>query len=197
MIVLDTEDLKNAKISLWLLIINLACFVIFQSPIGEQYSAYLVQNNQKIIDNLEWWRLFTAIFLHADVMHIFSNIFALFLFGALVEKEFTKLTYIIIYFVSGLLGNFFTLILFPPNTISLGASGAIFGLIGSAFVIIAMDNPQLLLFALVYIAFFLISSLAPGINIWAHLFGLVNGVVMGYYVKQKKRSEYESEYARY
>ena len=60
-----------------------------------------VQNNRSIIENLEVWRLFTSIFLHADPMHIFSNMIALLLFGATVENNnyITKLQYLIIYFV--------------------------------------------------------------------------------------------------
>jgi rhomboid protease GluP len=191
MIILDSEDLKHAKLSIALITINFICFIIFESPIGEQYAFYFEQYNERILNDLEIWRLFTSMFLHADVMHLFSNIFALFLFGALVEREFSKTYYLIIYFISGLVGNIFTLLLFPPNTISLGASGAIFGLIGTAFVIIALDNPQLFLFALVYVAFFLLSSFAPGINLWAHLFGLISGVALGYFFKKRRDRIYE------
>ncbi|MFX1386867.1 MAG: rhomboid family intramembrane serine protease, partial [Promethearchaeota archaeon] len=79
-------------------------------------------------------------------MHIFSNMIALLLFGATVEtnNNITKTQFLIIYFFSGLIGNIFSLLLLPLDSISLGASGAIFGLIGVAFIIVAMDYQPLL-----------------------------------------------------
>jgi membrane associated rhomboid family serine protease len=185
MYVLDSSDFERAKITSALIIINVACFVFFESPLGEAYAIYFVQYNIKILQELQLWRLFTSMFLHGDVMHLFSNLLALLLFGALVERDYSKPQYMAIYFVSGLLGSIFSLLLFPPYTISLGASGAVFGLLGASFIIIATENPSLLILALAYIAFFLISSLSPGINIWAHLFGLIGGVALGYTFKKR------------
>lgn len=191
MIVLDSKDFERAKITIILIIVNVACFVFFLSPLAEDYFIYFVQYNAKVIQDLEIWRLFTSMFLHGDAMHLFSNVLALLLFGALVEREYTKLQYITIYFISGLLGSFFSLVLFPLNTISLGASGAVFGLLGAAFIVIATESPSLLVLAFAYIAFFLISSLSPGINIWAHLFGLIGGVSLGALFKKRQKERYE------
>jgi membrane associated rhomboid family serine protease len=191
MIVLDSKDFERAKITIILIIFNVACFVFFLSPLAEDYFIYFVQYNAKVIQDLEIWRLFTSMFLHGDAMHLFSNVLALLLFGALVEREYTKLQYITIYLISGLLGSLFSLVLFPLNTISLGASGAVFGLLGAAFIVIATENPSLLVLAFAYIAFFLISSLSPGINIWAHLFGLIGGVSLGALFKKRQKERYE------
>ncbi|TFG00543.1 MAG: rhomboid family intramembrane serine protease [Promethearchaeota archaeon] len=184
MIVLDSKDFENAKITITLIVINVACFIFFQSPLGEGYFIYFVQYNARIIQKLELWRLFTSIFLHGDPMHLFSNVLALLLFGALVEREYSKIQYIAIYFISGILGSIFTLLLFPLETISLGASGAVFGLLGATFVVIATSSPPLVILAMAYIGFFLISSFSPGINIWAHLFGLIGGILFGILFKR-------------
>lgn len=184
MIVLDSKDFENAKITITLIVINVACFIFFQSPLGEGYFIYFVQYNARIIQKLELWRLFTSIFLHGDPMHLFSNVLALLLFGALVEREYSKIQYIAIYFISGILGSIFTLLLFPLETISLGASGAVFGLLGATFVVIATSSPPLVILAMAYIGFFLISSFSPGINIWAHLFGLIGGILFGVLFKR-------------
>jgi rhomboid protease GluP len=69
----------------------------------------------------------------------------------------------------------------------LGASGAIFGLLGVAFIIIATDYQPLLFFALFYIMFFIVTSFASGINYWAHLFGLLGGIIFGYVFYWRKR----------
>ncbi len=190
MIVLDQNSLKNSKISLTLIIINIFCFIGFNLIFPYEFMLLFVQINILVIEQLEVWRLITAMFLHADVMHLFFNMVALLLFGVAVENSFSKLEFIIVYFLSGLIGNLFSLILLPPYSISLGASGGIFGLIGAAFVIIALSRERALLFlGLGYVAFFVLSSIGPGINLWAHLFGLIGGILFGYLFSQERRKK--------
>jgi membrane associated rhomboid family serine protease len=188
MMVLDIENLKEARITLTLIFVNVLSFIIFNLALSQEYILLLVQINRKIINEYEIWRLFTSIFLHSDPIHLFSNMIALLMFGATVEinKNITKIQFLLTYFVSGLIGNVFSLLLFPLDTISLGASGAIFGLIGVAFVMIATDYPPLLLFALFYIGFFIVTSFTPGINYWAHIFGLLGGLLFGYLFYRRK-----------
>ena len=153
------------------------------------YLLIFVQINRRIIENNEIWRIFTSMFFHADPIHLFSNMIGLLFFGATVENNtiIKKYQYLIIYFTSGIIGNIFTLLLLPLNVISLGASGAIFGLLGVAFVMIATDYQPLLLFALMYLLFFVIYSFVPGFNYWAHLSGLIGGVIFGYFFYFRKR----------
>jgi membrane associated rhomboid family serine protease len=144
---------------------------------------------------LEIWRLITPIFFHGDELHLFSNTIALLLFGATVEtnQSFSRIEFLLIYFISGFIGNLFSLFLLPFEVISLGASGAIFGLIGVALIIIISDNRALLPFALLYIAYFIIASFMPGINMWAHIFGLIVGILFGYvfyYRKNRIKGQY-------
>ncbi|UCD02233.1 MAG: rhomboid family intramembrane serine protease [Promethearchaeota archaeon] len=190
MMVLDIQNLKNARITLTLIFVNILCFFIFNLVLSQESILLFVQINRNIIDNYELWRLITPIFMHGDPIHLFSNMIALLLFGATVENNnnISKIQYLTIYFMSGLIGNVFSLILLPLDSISLGASGAIFGLIGVAFLIIATDYPPLLFFALFYIAFFIITSFTPGINYWAHIFGLMGGLLFGYlfYIRKRK-----------
>ena len=188
MYVLDADSIKQSRITLSLIIINIFCFITFNIILPIEYILTLVQINSNII-NGEYWRLFTSMFLHADIMHILSNMIALLLFGAAVENNYSKLEYLLIYFISGLIGNLFSLLLLPLNTISLGASGAIFGLIGAAFILYTVEGEKtLILLGLFYLAYFIISSFAPGINLWAHLFGLLGGICFGYLFSRKKKS---------
>jgi len=114
---------------------------------------------------------------------------ALLLFGATVENNqyVSKLEFVLIYFISGLIGSLFTLLLLPTYAISLGASGAIFGLIGAAFIIVATENRALLPIALLYLAFYIFASFSPGINIWAHIFGLIGGMLIGYIIYSRRK----------
>ncbi|MFX0136548.1 MAG: rhomboid family intramembrane serine protease [Candidatus Hodarchaeota archaeon] len=189
MMVLDIENLKEARITLTLIFVNILSFIIFNLALSPEYLLLLVQINRKIIYEYEIWRIFTSLFLHGDPIHLFSNMIALLMFGATVEinKSISKIQFLLIFFVSGLVGNLFSLLLFPLETISLGASGAIFGLIGVAFIMIATDYPPLLLFALFYIVFFIITSFTPGINYWAHIFGLLGGLLLGYLFYRRKK----------
>jgi len=192
MYVLDADSLKKAKITQALIIINCISFIVFTILLPHEFILQLVQINSKIVRDLEYYRLITSMFLHADIMHIFSNMIALLLFGTAVENNYSKLEYLIIYFISGLIGNLFSLILLPLDVISLGASGAIFGLIGAAFILFAVDGDRMLIFlGLFYLLFFIIASLAPGINLWAHLFGLVGGISFGYiFIPKRKNQDY-------
>jgi len=190
MYVLDADSLKKAKITQALIIINCISFIVFNILLPLEFILQLVQINSKILQDLEYYRLITSMFLHADIMHIFSNMIALLLFGTAVESNYSKLEYLIIYFISGLIGNLFSLILLPPEVISLGASGAIFGLIGAAFVLFMVDGDRTLIFlGVFYLFYFIIASLAPGINLWAHLFGLVGGFLFGYIFMRKRKNQ--------
>jgi membrane associated rhomboid family serine protease len=186
--VLDVENFKDAKITLTLIFFNIFLFFFINFAPPEIFLA-LVQDNRRIIENFEIWRLFTSIFIHADPIHLFSNMIGLLLFGATVEtnSNITRLQYIFIYLISGLIGSIFSLLLIPIDVISLGASGAIFGLIGVAFIIVAVDYRPLLFLALFYVGFFILTSFSPGINYWAHIFGLLGGILFGYLFYMRKR----------
>jgi rhomboid protease GluP len=112
---------------------------------------------------------------------------SLLIFGAYVELNYSKYEFILIYFISGLIGSFFSMLLLPLYTISLGASGAIFGLIGAAFsILIVQRDTPLILIGLIYVFYFIFSSFAPEINYFAHIFGLLSGMIMGYFLKRRK-----------
>ena len=137
----------------------------------------------------EWYRLISSMFLHFNFEHILMNMLSLFIFGKIVESIIGSWRMLIIYIISGLYGNFVSLS-FNTSTISVGASGAIFGLIGSIFVIMYLSKNfnkkmigQLLIALVVLIVFSLFMS---NINIMAHLGGFISGVLItliGYYFK--------------
>ena len=188
MFVLDASNFKEARITIFLISINVLLYFFF-SLAFEDLFYQLVQINSNIIVELEIWRIFTSMFLHGDVMHLFSNMIALLLFGTYVELYFSKFEFLLIYFISGLIGNLFSLFLLPFNVISLGASGAIFGLIGAtlSLLIVERDTPLIIL-GLFYVFYFVFSSFSPGINYFAHIFGLLGGLLTGFAFKRKKKS---------
>lgn len=140
----------------------------------------------------EWYRLISSMFLHFNFEHILMNMLSLFIFGKIVESIIGSWRMLIIYIISGLYGNFVSLS-FNTTTISVGASGAIFGLIGSIFVIMYLSKNfnkkmigQLLIALVVLIVFSLFMS---NINIMAHFGGFISGVLItliGYYFKTQR-----------
>ena len=196
MIVLDQESITEAKLTISLIVLNVVCYFISFMGDDDVYFYLFAQVNASIINDYEYWRLFSSMFLHSDLLHLFMNMFTLLLYGSLVEKFFKRYEYLIIYFFSGFLGNLFTLMLYPPNSLSVGASGAIFGLLGAAFVLVARSNERtVLVLAIIYLIYFLVASFQPGINAWAHLFGLIGGLLFGYlFIKKRYRTSEKYEY---
>jgi len=187
MFILEASNFKEARITIFLISVNVLLYVLFSFALEDVFYL-LVQINSKIINDLEIWRLFTSMFLHGDVLHLFSNMVSLLIFGAYVELSFSKYQFIILYFVSGLIGSFFSMLFLPSNVISLGASGAIFGLIGAAFsILIVQRDTPLIFLGLIYVFYFVFSSFSPGINYLAHIFGLSGGLIIGYLLKRNKK----------
>ena len=195
MMILDSESFKKAKITIYLSIINITLYLVFFFNQNTDIYLLLVQINYKILERLELWRLFTSMFLHGDAIHLISNIIGLVLFGTFIENIVSKTAYLIIYFLSGVLGNIMTLFLLPPYIISLGASGAIYGLIGASVIYILFErNMTQLIITFVYLLYFIVTSFSPEINYAAHIFGLISGLGLGYFFIRKSLSNQYSEY---
>jgi membrane associated rhomboid family serine protease len=125
----------------------------------------------------EWWRLFSSMFLHYGPIHLLLNMLALWWFGAAVEQVLGRGRYLLLYLVSGLAGSAGALLL-EPNALTVGASGAIFGILGAAFVLERQRTYVLGGGALGIILFNIVFTFAvPGISIGGHLGGLVGGAL--------------------
>lgn len=126
----------------------------------------------------EWYRLITSGFLHASLIHIGFNMLLLFLLGRLLEPALGTPRFVAVYFASLLAGSFGALVV-EPEALTVGASGAVFGLAGAVFVIargrgmdaIASEIGFLIVFNLIF------SFVAPRISIGGHVGGLVGGAI--------------------
>jgi membrane associated rhomboid family serine protease len=125
----------------------------------------------------EWWRLLTAAFLHGSIIHLGFNMVVLWIVGAPVEEAIGRGRFLALYIVSGLAGSAGAL-LFDPNAITVGASGAIYGILGAALVLEAQGNLVLGGQAFGLIVFNLVLTFAiPNISIGGHLGGLAGGAL--------------------
>ena len=140
----------------------------------------------------EPWRMITALFVHSQgsLLHIALNMFSLFLFGPILERLVGRVRFLVLYLVSGFGGSVAVLLL-APTTPVVGASGAIFGLLGAFFVIqrkFGGNTTQLL----VVIGINLVVGFLPGTNIaWqAHVGGLVAGAAVAFvYLRTRNRAQ--------
>ena len=130
-----------------------------------------------IVAQGDWWRLFTAMFLHYGPLHLGMNMLALWWFGAAVETVLGRGRYLLLYLVSGLAGSAGALLL-SPEALTVGASGAIFGILGAAFVLERQRTYVLGGGAVSIIALNLAFTLfIPNISIGGHLGGLAGGAL--------------------
>ncbi|WP_374964986.1 rhomboid family intramembrane serine protease [Lysinibacillus sp. RS5] len=174
-----------------LIAINLVLYVITILPgIGTLVINYGIQVNF-LVENGEWWRIFSAMFLHANFSHVFFNMFSLFLFGPELEKIAGKARFITIYLLSGIVGNMATYLLHESSYGSLGASGAIFGIFGAFGALVyytrrTMPMLRKLILPIIIISV-IMTFLQPDVNVYAHLGGLVTGFLLGLIYLHPKR----------
>jgi uncharacterized protein len=190
------------KIRYFALQLSLLCIILFiiQLIVPGFTELFLLKQNSFS----EPWRYFTAIFLHGSLGHLMYNLFALALFGSILETKIGSKKFLLVFLTSGLLASIFASIYYPS---SLGASGAIFGVIGALVVIepfmmvwaAGLPMPMILagLFWLLLDIGGLFSN--DGVGHIAHIFGLFAGVLYGFILRNHIRKDkfFESKEIRY
>jgi len=155
---------------------------------GAQYTEYILRDG-------EWWRLLTSVFLHFDVQHLFGNMFSLGLFGIQIEKYLGRVSFLIGYLCTGLIASIATLYLDSNSSVSAGASGAAFGLIGIVLIYTILSKQSLgnltITGVIAVIAFNVYYGIVtPNIGHIAHIGGLIGGVLFGvllYFIQRLRR----------
>lgn len=182
------EKIFSYKVPIVTYIIMAICiilFVLMEISGGSTNSQTLLKfgaNLDVLVKKGEYYRLFTCIFLHIGIMHLLCNMYSLYIIGREVESLFGKIKYIIIFILSGISGSIMSLA-FTHNTISAGASGAIFGLLG-ALLYFGIHYRTYLGEAIkrsvvpIIVVNLIIGFLAEGIDLAAHIGGLVGGVLV-------------------
>jgi len=131
-----------------------------------------------VAENGEWYRLISSAFLHWDLLHLALNMFALWMIGPLIERSLGRLRFGVIYAVSLMAGSAGSMLV-EPNAFTVGASGAIYGLLGALVILfrnrgISIWSSGLGITLLINFAFTLG---IPGISIGGHIGGLVGGLL--------------------
>jgi len=186
-----------------LILINIICFIGFAIllSVNINYIDYIALKPSNILSGKFLWTFLTSMFMHGGLFHIFANMFSLFFIGSLLERILGKKRYVWFYLISGLsAGIFFVLasLIFQNdfNTFAVGASGALFGLVG-LLVLLTPNLPVYVMFIPIpvkmkyagpglLIVLWLISITANiGIGNTAHLGGLLAGLIYGLYLRNK------------
>lgn len=168
-------------------------------PAPEPITPWGALNYERILGRGEYYRLFTAMFLHANEAHLLFNALALYSFGRSVEAYFGTGRFGLIYLLGGLCGSVFSFIF--TQGISVGASGALFAIFGAEMVFIyqnralfgkaAQDQLRYLIFlAAINFGIGLYTQIVPSlvaIDNWAHIGGFFAGIVLAWFIGPQYR----------
>jgi membrane associated rhomboid family serine protease len=126
-----------------------------------------------------YWRLLTAAFLHAGILHILFNMYALAVFGPMLEQFLGYVRFIALYFTTAIASSVTVYWLSDPDQPTLGASGAIFGLFGASFAVLMKRGLDVSPLVMLLAINMLITFTVPDISWQGHLGGLVSGLALG------------------
>ena len=181
-----------------LILINITIFIvglIMEIRDGEDlFKTFGIQDNALIMQG-EWWRLFTSMFLHADFAHIFGNMLFLFYLGSITVRYYSDIEFYAVYFLSGLCGNLLSL--FFTDYRSLGASGAIMGLGGlviyrmffgkNAKLFRKSGNYLIFAFMIVFNLLYGVFAVEENIDNYGHFGGFLGGFLVALLITHIRR----------
>ncbi|MBR1692949.1 MAG: rhomboid family intramembrane serine protease [Lachnospiraceae bacterium] len=186
---------KRAAVNFVILLANFIIFTICIFTGDRLYEAGMMYPDQ-VLSGGKWYQLLTSMFLHADVSHIFGNMILLFLLGDIVERECGHVKYTFLYVLSGIAGGVLSLsysMFRGDYTPSLGASGAIYGVVGTFLWILVRNWGRVEDIVLPRAAFMIGYSMYLGfvsshVDNAAHVGGLIAGIILGilFYSKRER-----------
>ena len=176
------------KVTIALILINTLVFVFTAPELNYFIENYGFQTSTFLRG--EYYRIITSLFLHANLLHLGFNMLSLFLLGTSLEKKIDPFRFILVYLVGGMIGNLgMFLPFFPPDTIGVGASGAISALVGlGTFLcpgkLVIFPSILPLPFVVAGAIFFLLTAMnlftpQTEIGYQVHMIGLIVGMIFG------------------
>ncbi|NJN80666.1 MAG: rhomboid family intramembrane serine protease [Anaerolineales bacterium] len=140
----------------------------------------------------DYWRFITPVFLHGSLAHIFFNMYALLSIGGLLERHLGYTRFLALYFLSAFSGNVFSFLFTGESGYSIGASTAVFGLVAAELVFFYQNRElfgssarQAIGNVVFIIAINLFIGLAPGIDNWGHVGGLLGGAMFAWFASPR------------
>lgn len=184
---MERLNIKKTPVTFIIIAINILIFMYVAYLSGGEPTVRVMKRVGALariyIDDGQYWRLVSSMFLHWGIQHLLMNMFSLWALGKDLERIVGSIKFALIYFISGIGGGFFSAYL-NERTISAGASGAVFGIIGSMIVVaVALRGRagnQYLMNLILITVVNLASGFTPGSGIdnMGHIGGLVTGLVL-------------------
>ncbi|PMC34016.1 rhomboid family intramembrane serine protease [Bacillus sp. UMB0899] len=178
--------------------IHILFWFLFQLPIPQlKILLGLLDGYNAGVANGEYWRLITPVFLHIGLGHLFFNSISLILFAPALERMLGKTKFMIVYIGSGLVANIATYIIEPLQYSHIGASGAIFGILGVYLFIVVFRKGQIdqansqIIISILVIGL-VMTFFNTNINVVAHIFGMIGGFLFAPFVI-KKRAQFSHQ----
>lgn len=185
----------QALIAINAAIFFIAFYIIDQQQFRDLYD-WGANNHRYVLQNGQLHRLFSAMFLHGNLMHVVFNMYALWIIGQTVERFFGHARFALIYFLGGLAGSLLSVLLNPASVTSVGASGAVFAIFGAEMVFLYKHQKllgemaqaqlrQLVILAGINFLFGIASSFnTSGVSIdnWGHIGGFIGGIALAWII---------------
>ncbi|WEV36408.1 MULTISPECIES: rhomboid family intramembrane serine protease [unclassified Lactobacillus] len=201
---MQKQSFKDSYMTWIILIVLFVVFLMETALGGSQNTAVLIKmgamSNYAVVAGGQWWRLFTAQFLHMGIMHIVSNAVMIYYLGVYMEQILGHWRFLAVYLLSGIGGNLLSLALGSDQAISAGASTALFGLMGAmtAIGLRNRDNPvlvylgkQALWLAVINIVLDLFDT---NIDIQGHIGGLITGLLLAIILGDRALQKYSTKW---
>lgn len=184
---MNIKKLGETKVTLALMIVNIAVFILMSLTGGSENISNLVRYGamvKPLVNDGQWWRIISAAFIHIGFFHIMFNMYFLYNIGPLFERLYGSINFLIIYLLAGVMGNLFTYAFGDVSTVSAGASTSLYGMFGLAMGLMINYKDDAVLrglgasFISIIVINLIYSLLAPGIGIQGHLGGFLAGVLL-------------------
>ena len=184
------NELKKEPMTAVMLILNLLVFLVVEITGGSQDIGHMLECGAAytplILEQGQWYRIFTCMFLHFGMEHLANNMLVLFVLGGRLERTVGKIKFLLIYLIGGMAGNVLSLILDMKSmdfAVSAGASGAVFAVMGAMIYVLLRSKGrveditvrQMVIMAAFSLYFGLTSS---GVDNAAHIGGMLSGFVL-------------------
>lgn len=205
----EPNDINDyySKVNAIVIILNIIIFIVVDLSHSSQNVEWMLDCGAMfwpyVLEKGEYYRLFTSMFLHFGISHLFNNMLVLWFIGGMLESVLGSIKYSFIYFVSGILAGCFSMgynISIGETPISAGASGAIFGVIGALFYILLINRENIKGIGKRQIIIFVFLSLysgfsSQGVDNLAHIGGFISGFLLAILLYRKpKEITYNKEW---
>ena len=192
---------RMACVNLTIIAVNFMYFAYLEIVGDTENSVFMIEHGAMFLPavlNGEYWRLLTAVFMHFGISHIINNMLILYVLGDNLERALGAVKYLILYLACGIGANAVSLwfdMRSAQISVSAGASGAVFGVIGGLLYAVGVNRGRLEDLSTRQLAVMAVLALyfgftSTGVNNIAHIAGLVIGIIMGFILYRKPTGNY-------